>query len=141
MRRMKKLRESEARLFFFQASPPPPPRRLPPPFPATSHPWFSLFGVNIPNVSLFVYCTSAVTEGSSRLCDACNKTDHIARLEREKFNLNTFILLCLSQSFSQRFRFKLYNVKKKNEIGITNYCHTLLTPFRGRVKAVCKRLD
>lgn len=83
-----------------------------------SHQWFLLFGVNIPNVSLFVYCISALTERFSqgRVKHApmgIHNTDHNTRLEREMLKPNTFILLCLSRSFSFKgFCFKLYDVGK-----------------------------
>lgn len=84
-----------------------------------SHQWFLLFGVNIPNVSLFIYCISAVTE---RFCRGCVKhaatgndnTDHNARLEREMLNLTlSSCSVCLGPSH-KGFCFRLYNVEKKN---------------------------
>lgn len=94
-----------------------------------SHQWFLLFGVNIPNVSLFIFCISAVTE---RFCRGCVKhavmgnhnTDHNARFGREMLNLTvSSCSVCLSPSH-KGFCFKLYNVEK---IIIINYCHNLLT--------------
>lgn len=81
------------------------------------HQWFLLFGVNIPNVSLFIYCISAITE---RFCWGCVKhttlgnhnTDHNARLEREMLNLTvSSCSVCLGPSH-KGFCFKLYNVEK-----------------------------
>lgn len=70
-----------------------------------SHQWFLLFGVNIPNVSLFYmlyFCRH--WEVLLRLCEACNngKSQHRSQCTARKRDVkpNTFILLCLSRSSS-----------------------------------------
>lgn len=70
----------------------------------SSHQWFLLFGVNIPNVSLFIYCISAVTE---RLCEACNNGEFTIQItqrtaRKRDVKPNNFIPLCLSRSFPSR---------------------------------------
>lgn len=69
-----------------------------------SHQWFLLFGVNIPNVSLFIYCISAVNERFSRGCvkhaaiwESRYRSLRTAR--KEDVEHNTFIRLCLSPAF------------------------------------------
>lgn len=94
-----------------------------------SHQWFLLFGVNIPNVSLFINCIPAITE---RLCWGCAKhattgnhnTDHSARLGREMLNLTISSCSVCLRRCHKGFCLKLYNVEK---IIIINYCHMLLT--------------
>lgn len=149
MRWMKKLRavcfsESEPFCLRLHALTLPPfsPLRLLSPFSATSHQWFLLFGVNIPNVSLFVYCISAVTERFSRGCATHatmgnHNTDHIARLEREMFNLTlSSCSVCLGPSHKG---FVSNCIMLKKVIVITNLSH--LINFIQKKMVVCKRLD
>lgn len=85
-----------------------------------SHQWFLLFGVDIPNVSLFIYCISAITE---RLCwgwvkhATMDKSQYRSQGTARKRDVKHFrpALSVGLVSSHKGFHFKLYHVEKNKK--------------------------